>query len=106
LSLFDLYHQRLDAELVVLSGCGTGLAAVRGADELVGLARGLLFAGARSTLVTLWDVHDRSTAGFMRAFYRHLAAGEAKADALRRAMLDHRSEHPQPYYWAPFVLVG
>lgn len=106
LGLFDLFNLRLDAELVVLSGCGTGLAAVRGADELLGLTRGLLFAGARSALVTLWDVHDESTALFMQRFYGHLAAEHDSADALRLAMLDHRRDHPQPYYWAPFVLVG
>lgn len=106
LSLFDLYNLRLDAELVVLSGCGTGLNAVLGADELVGLTRGLLYAGARSALVTLWDVHDQSTADFMRHFYGHLSNEESGADALRLAMLDHRQDYPEPYYWAPFILVG
>ncbi|MEM8932646.1 MAG: CHAT domain-containing protein, partial [Acidobacteriota bacterium] len=106
LSLFDLYGLRLDADLVVLSGCGTGLASVQGADELVGLTRGLLYAGARSVLVTLWDVHDESTAHLMDRFYGHLASGLAAADALRRTLLEHREVHPRPYFWAPFVLVG
>jgi len=106
LSLFDLYNLRLNAELVVLSGCGTGLNAVRGADELVGLTRGLLYAGAQSVVVTLWDVNDASTALFMRGFYRHLAAGVQRAEALRRAMQDLRQNYPNPCYWAPFVLVG
>ncbi|RMH18306.1 MAG: CHAT domain-containing protein, partial [Acidobacteria bacterium] len=106
LSLFDLYDLRLDAELVVLSGCGTGLGAVRGGDELVGLTRGLLYAGAHSVVVSLWDVHDASTATFMRDFYRHLAAGRGAADALRRAIRELRRRYPDPYHWAPFVLVG
>ncbi len=106
LSLFDLYDLRLGAELVVLSGCGTGLNAVLGAEELVGLTRGLLYAGAQSALVTLWDVHDASTAVFMRRFYQHLAQGGERAESLRRAMRDMREQYPQPYHWAPFVLVG
>ena len=106
LSLFDLYDLRLDAELVVLSGCGTGLNAVLGGEELVGLTRGLLYAGARSVLVTLWDVHDESTAEFMGRFYRHLADGAHRAQALRQAMRDLRRRYPSPYHWAPFVLVG
>ncbi|MEO1370124.1 MAG: CHAT domain-containing protein, partial [Acidobacteriota bacterium] len=106
LSLFDLYNLKLDAQLVVLSGCGTGLNAVEGADELVGLTRGLLYAGARSVLVTLWDVHDRSTAELMRRLYGHLAAGVGPAAALRAAMTAHREDFPEPYFWAPFMLVG
>ncbi|MEM6793546.1 MAG: CHAT domain-containing tetratricopeptide repeat protein [Acidobacteriota bacterium] len=106
LSLLDLYTLRLSAHLVVLSGCGTGLNAVEGADELVGLTRGLLYAGARSVLVTLWDVHDRSTAQFMRRFYGHVAEGLGRAAALREAMREHREHYPQPFHWAPFVLVG
>src|SRR6185436_12164527 len=58
LSVFDLYQLRLSADLVTLSGCSTGLNAVEGGDELLGLVRGLLYAGARSVLLTLWDVHD------------------------------------------------
>lgn len=106
LSLFDLYDLSLAAELVVLSGCGTGLNAVLGGEELVGLTRGLLYAGAQSVVVTLWDVHDASTADFMRRFYSHLRAGAERASALRRAMRDLRESFASPYYWAPFVLVG
>lgn len=106
LSLFDLYDLTLDADLVTLSGCGTGLAALAGADELLGLARGLLYAGARSLLLSLWDVHDASTASFMTLFYRELAGGARPAAALRRALREQRALHPRPYLWAPFFLVG
>ncbi len=106
LSLFDLYDLDLDAELAVLSGCGTGLSSVVGADELVGLSRGLLYAGARSVLATLWDVNDESTTGFMRGFYRHLMTGRSPAEALQRAIWDLRADYPHPYFWAPFVLIG
>jgi CHAT domain-containing protein len=105
-SLFDLYQIPLSAELVTLSGCSTGLNAVVGGDELVGLMRGLLHAGAQGILVSLWDVHDRSTSEFMTAFYRRLQSVENKAEALRAAMRELRDDYPHPYYWAPFILVG
>jgi CHAT domain-containing protein len=106
LTLHDLRDLRLPADLVTLSGCGTGLQAIAAGDELRGLVRGLLAAGARSTLVTLWNVHDASTANFMRFFYRHLEAGEDKATAVQQAMAELREQCPHPYYWAPFILVG
>ena len=91
LTLFDLYQLRMSCELVVLSGCGTGLNVVLGGDELMGLVRGLLYAGARAVLVTLWDVNDQSTAEFMTLFYRHLAVCPDKGEALRAAMRDLRA---------------
>lgn len=106
LTLFDLYNLRLPAELVTLSGCGTGLNVVVGGDELLGLVRGLLYAGARSLLVTLWDVSDRSTADFMKLFYKHLGTTADKAVAVQMAMRDLRQSYPHPYFWAPFSLVG
>ena len=106
LSLFDLYQLRLPVELITLSGCSTGLNVVSAGDELIGLARGLLHAGAQSLILSLWDVHDKSTAQFMGVFYRLLGEGKTKAAALRLAMLELRSSYPHPYQWAPFVLVG
>ncbi|HEV2522158.1 MAG TPA: CHAT domain-containing protein [Candidatus Acidoferrales bacterium] len=106
LSLFDLYQLRLPAELITLSGCATGLNQVATGDELLGLIRGLLSAGAQCLLLTLWDVHDRSTTEFMTFFYNHLKENETKAQALQSAMKDLRSWYPHPYFWAPFFLAG
>jgi CHAT domain-containing protein len=106
LSLFDLYQLRLPVELITLSGCSTGLNVVAAGDELIGLARGLLHAGAQSLILSLWDVHDKSTAEFMTAFYRRLGQGESKAEALRSAMLQLKASYPHCYQWAPFILVG
>jgi CHAT domain-containing protein len=105
-TLHDLYTLHLPADLVTLSGCGTGLHVRAAGDELRGLTRGLLAAGARSALVTLWNVDDRSTCAFMKAFYRHLEDGVDAACSVQRAMAHVREEHPHPYYWAPFTLVG
>lgn len=106
LNVVDLYQLRLGAELVTLSGCSTGLNAVAAGDELVGLVRGLLYAGAQAVMLTLWDACDRSTAVFMEAFYRNLRTNTNKARAAQLAMHDLRAEYPHPFYWAPFILVG
>ena len=106
LNLFDLYQLPLSAELVTLSGCSTGLTGIVGADELVGLMRGLLCAGAHGILVSLWDVQDRTTCDFMRLFYEKLHGHGQKAEALRSAMLEIKQVHPHPFFWAPFILVG
>jgi CHAT domain-containing protein len=106
LNIYDLYQLQLPAELLTLSGCGTGLSVVAAGDELLGLIRGLLSAGAQSLLLSLWDVHDRTTAQFMAAFYSKLQKHSDKGEALREAMLELREIRPHPYYWAPFVLVG
>ena len=106
LSLYDIYHLQLPAELVVLSGCATGLNVVTPGDELIGLVRGLLQAGAQSLVLSLWDVHDESTKDFMIAFYTRLQQGQSKAKAMQAAMLDLRQKHPHPYHWGPFSLIG
>ncbi len=105
LTLHDLYRMKLPADLLTLSGCVTGLNAVVEGDELLGLTRGLLCAGARSLLLSFWDVDDRSTCDFMSEFYRKLQT-QRKGDALRSAMLDLRDKYPHPYHWAPFKLIG
>ncbi|MGB8542706.1 MAG: CHAT domain-containing tetratricopeptide repeat protein [Candidatus Acidiferrales bacterium] len=106
LSLYDLYQLKLNAELVTLSGCATGMNVVTPGDELLGLVRGLLFAGAHSVLLSLWDVHDQSTADFMTCFYRRLEDGKDKSSALQGAMIELRERYPHPYHWAPFTLTG
>ena len=106
LSLYDLCQFRLPAELVTLSGCSTGLSVVAAGDELLGLVRGLIHAGAESSLLTLWDVQDHSTAQLMTLFYNHLFITRRKAKALQQAMQHLRAQYPHPYYWAPFILVG
>jgi CHAT domain-containing protein/tetratricopeptide (TPR) repeat protein len=106
LSLYDLYRFKLPVELITLSGCATGVSTVAGGDELLGLVRGLIYAGAKAALLTLWDVQDRSTLEFMTAFYQHFMAGENKAIALQKAVRNVRERYPHPYHWAPFSLVG
>jgi CHAT domain-containing protein/tetratricopeptide (TPR) repeat protein len=106
LNLYDLYQMRLDARLVTLSGCATGMNFVAAGDELLGLQRGLFCAGATTLLLSLWDVHDQSTAELMQHFYQEYMRTGYMAGALQHAMQEIRRHNPHPYFWAPFVLVG
>jgi CHAT domain-containing protein len=96
---------RLNADLVTLSACQTGLGAVLG-EGVIGLSRALLAAGARSVLLSLWRVDDAATENLMVAFYRRYLAHGDKAAALRQAMAETRERFPHPRDWAGFVLLG
>ena len=106
LNLYDLYRMNLPVELLTLSGCVTGLNVIEEGDELLGLTRGLLYAGARSLLLSLWDVDDRSTSEFMKEFYLQWRKQPRKIDALQAAIVKLRECYPHPYHWAPFKLIG
>jgi CHAT domain-containing protein len=103
---FDLFSMSCQTNLVALSGCQSGVSEVAGADDLLGLMRGFLYAGARSLLVSLWNVNDVSTSELMDRFYGNWRQGGSKAAALQQAMIETRDEHPNPFHWAPFQLVG
>ncbi len=101
---------RLDARVVVLSGCETsgqqpGDATLRG-DEWVGLVRAFLLAGADQVVASLWPVDDRVTRELMINFHHSLASGASAAAALRSAQLALRKNHPHPFHWAAFALYG
>jgi CHAT domain-containing protein len=102
----DLYDAALDCDLVTLSACQTGAAGVEPGDELFGLIRGFLHAGARSLNVSLWPADDGATTDLMARFYTELTCGASRASALRSAQQSLRDRYPHPYYWAAFALVG
>lgn len=102
----DAYSLQLSCKLVVLSACETGVSALAPGDELIGLARGFFAAGAPSLVVSLWTVDDATTTELMTTFYSCLRAGLGPAAALREAQCALMREHPHPFYWAPFVLMG
>lgn len=101
----EIYRLPLAARLVVLSACESGAGRVRGGDEVIGLARGFLGAGAHSLLVTLWNVHDASAADLSAGFYGHLQAGSSPAAALRQAQQAAIAAGRHPYFWAPFLMI-
>ncbi|MHB8656231.1 MAG: CHAT domain-containing protein, partial [Terriglobia bacterium] len=99
----------LNADLVTLSACDTGVGRLQGEEGIANLVRAFLFAGAKSVVASLWAANDISTTTLMQHFYRHLADGEDKGTALRNAKLDLIKEFGDqalPFYWAGFVMVG
>jgi CHAT domain-containing protein/Tfp pilus assembly protein PilF len=109
LRLHDVYNLDLNADLVVLSACQTGLGKEIKGEGLVGLTRGFMYAGASRTLVSLWNVDDRATAEMMSRFYHLLLKENLPAiAALRQAQLEMQTETQwtNPYYWAAFTLQG
>ena len=99
----------LDCDLVVLSACQTGRGQVLSGEGIIGLSRAFLYAGARSVVVSLWNVSDISTGKLMKSFYQNLTNNIGNAAALRRAKLqmlqsDQVTRHP--YFWAPFIIIG
>ena len=97
---------RLKARLVVLSACETGVGKLLGGDEVSGLTRTILSAGASTVISSLWRVSDDSTALLMQEFYKRLHARAKPADAMRAAALEVRKRYAHPFYWAPFVVTG
>lgn len=105
LRVAELYTINLDADLVTLSACETALGKIDSGDDVVGLTRGFLYAGARSIVSSLWSVDDRATAALMRAFYENLEK-MGKREALRQAQIRTREAFPHPFFWAAFQLIG
>jgi CHAT domain-containing protein len=105
LTVGDLYSMRLDVQLVTLSACQTGLGKVLSGDDVVGLTRGFLYAGARTIVASLWSVDDAATAELMVRFYRNLANHDER-ESLRLAQIETRNTHPRPIYWAAFAITG
>jgi CHAT domain-containing protein len=107
LEVHEIYELELDrTELVVLSACDTQLGQLSRGDDLIGLTRAFMYAGAPSVIASLWKVNDQVTRDFMVAFYFFLKHSPTKADALRAAQRLIRKKYPHPYYWAAFVLTG
>ncbi len=114
LTTLDVFNLRLKASLVALSACETGRSLLGGGDELLGLMRAFLAAGAASLLLSHWLVEDRATARFMQRFYTRLQQGESKGAALRAVQRSYLNAAgaPQdrvlahPYFWAAFYLIG
>jgi CHAT domain-containing protein len=107
LTMKEVQDLRIDADLVVLSACQTGLGKQINGEGVMGMARAFIVAGAPSVVVSLWSVADESTAKLMQQFYTHLVKeNKSKGEALRLAREELRKQYPDPYLWAPFVLIG
>ena len=110
LQAFEISHEHINADLVVLSACETGYGRFEQGNGIASLARSFMYAGVPSLVVSLWQVNEASTAIIMGNFYKNLAAGQAKNHALRQAKVDYLqladglAAHPA--FWSPFVQIG
>jgi CHAT domain-containing protein len=103
----EIASLELNADLVVLSACQTGKGRIENGEGVLGLPRSFFYAGARSTISSLWKIDDKSTSEIMPEFYRRLADGHNKAQSLRLAKLDMLySRFAHPFYWGAFILNG
>lgn len=108
LKLQDIYDMKLRADLVVLSGCETGLGEEINGEGLVGLTRGFMYAGASRVVASLWSISDLATATLMAEFYKSMENGKRPAAALRAAQIQmwKQQQWKSPYYWAAFQIQG
>lgn len=111
LETYEIFDLTLNAELVVLSSCKSGLGKLSKGEGFIGLTRAFLCAGASSVVASLWSVGDPTTR-MMKLFYQNLQTGRGKSEALRQAKIemihtrDENMSYAHPFLWAPFVLVG
>ncbi|MBK6264177.1 CHAT domain-containing protein [Marivirga sp. S37H4] len=104
----EIYSLDINADLVSLSACETGLGKVSRGEGILGLGRAFTYAGAQNLMVSIWKVADESTSVLMTRFYDNsITKNESYSSGLRKAKLDMiNSDNAAPYYWAPFILWG
>lgn len=104
----ELFSLELNADLIVLSSCESGIGRLAKGEGMLSLTRGFLYAGANNVMVSLWKVYDKHTSKLMIEFYRGVAASESYSTALRKAKLKmlENQDTASPVSWAGFVLVG
>ena len=110
LSVQELYNLQLKAQLVVLSSCSSGSGKLQSGEGIMSIARGFMYAGCPSLVITLWEVEDKSGSEIMEKFYRYLKRGYSKNSALRKAKLDFLEDatilKSHPYFWSPYISLG
>lgn len=104
----DIYNMNMNADLVVLGACETGLGTVYKGEGMIGFTRAFIYAGASNLMVSMWKVNDQPTANLMIQFYRNVKDGHSYSDALQKAKIDliNQPEFAAPRNWAAFVLQG
>lgn len=107
LEAHEIFGLKLNAFIVAMSACETGLGKVRGGDEVIGLSRSFIYAGASSLMSSLWKVDDLATAVLVKRFFRYLAEGRSRAEALKMAQkVVYNEINPYPAFWAAFTITG
>jgi len=110
LNTYEIYNMRINAPLVVLSACNTGYGKLNKGEGIMSLTRGFLTAGAKSIVMTMWAVDDKTSSTLMKGFYTNLAAKQNIGDALNNAKLEYLNQSDDlkahPYFWAGYIVLG
>mgnify|MGYP000867936019 CR=1 FL=1 len=110
LNTYEVYSIPLNAMMVVLSSCNTGTGMLVTGEGILSLARGFLYAGSRSAVMSMWEVEDIAASKVIQSFYENMRGGQSKSTALRNARLkflrDASQKKSHPYYWAAMVIYG
>lgn len=108
LQMREIFNLKLNADLVTLSACETGLGQLIKGEGIEGLSRAFFYAGASSAIISLWAVHDQASSQFMERYYHHLRSSKSIMDSLQKTKLEMIGSDTlcHPYYWAGFVTTG
>jgi tetratricopeptide (TPR) repeat protein len=109
LRMTEVMGLELNADVVALTACRTGVGDYRAGEGIMSMGRAFQYAGSRAVLMSLWNVSEKSSVKMMEAFFQHLRNGDSPAESLRKARMDLRKISPHyshPYFWGSFVLVG
>jgi len=107
---YEIYNMKLNAQMAVLSACNSGTGKMQKGEGMMSLARGFIYAGCPSIIMTLWQVTDKSSSELMTSFYKYLKRGRSKQEAMRLAKIDYLKSADDltsnPYFWSGFVVLG
>ena len=110
LNTYEVYDIPLKAKMVMLSSCNTGSGLLRSGEGILSLARGFIYSGSQSVVMSMWEIEDRSGTEIVENFYSYLKSGKTKSNALRRARLDYLKNadmlRSHPYFWSALVIYG
>jgi CHAT domain-containing protein len=96
--------------MVILSSCNTGSGVLHSGEGILSLARGFVYSGSQSVVMSMWEIEDRSGAEIVKSYYRYLKRGASKSNALRRARISYLADsdmlRSHPYFWSSLVIYG
>ena len=110
LKTYEVYGIPLQAKMVVLSSCNTGSGYLYSGEGILSLARGFMYSGSQSVVMSMWEIEDRSGTEIVKSFYDNLKKGYSKSSALRKARIEYLKNADQlrshPYFWSSLVVYG
>ncbi len=110
LNTYEVYGVPLKAKMVILSSCNTGNGILHSGEGILSLARGFVYSGSQSVVMSMWEIEDRSGAEIVKSFYKYLKKGATKSSALRKARISYLKNadmlRSHPYFWSSLVIYG